>query len=442
MIELTLREVAEIVGGTLHDVPDPEVKVTGTVEFDSRDVGPGGLFLALPGARVDGHEFAATAVRKGAVAVLGARPVGVPAIVVPVSGETDNRVMALENDADGAGAAVLGALGALAAHCTKALAAGGLTVVGVTGSAGKTSTKDLIAAVLRPLGETVAPPGSFNNEIGHPWTALRATPSTRFLVLEMSARGEGHIAALAKVAPPRIGVELNVGTAHLGEFGSREAIARAKGELVEALPADGVAVLNADDGAVAAMASRTGARVVFYGTGEADVAARDVRIDAHARASFTLRTPAGDAPVALRCTASTRCTTRWPPRPSASSAARPSRRSPTHSRPRAPRRRAGWTCSPRPTGSPSSTTPTTPIPTRCAQPCAASCSCPSTAPTVRGCPAGSAAARSQCSVRWASSATNRSSSTTGSAGSWCASTSAPRSVWALPAPSTPCGRAP
>lgn len=300
MIELTLREVAEIVGGTLHDVPDPEVKVTGTVEFDSRDVGPGGLFLALPGARVDGHEFAATAVRKGAVAVLGARPVGVPAIVVPVSGETDNRVMALENDADGAGAAVLGALGALAAHCTKALAAGGLTVVGVTGSAGKTSTKDLIAAVLRPLGETVAPPGSFNNEIGHPWTALRATPSTRFLVLEMSARGEGHIAALAKVAPPRIGVELNVGTAHLGEFGSREAIARAKGELVEALPADGVAVLNADDGAVAAMASRTGARVVFYGTGEADVAARDVRIDAHARASFTLRTPAGDAPVALQ----------------------------------------------------------------------------------------------------------------------------------------------
>ncbi|NMD57706.1 MULTISPECIES: UDP-N-acetylmuramoyl-tripeptide--D-alanyl-D-alanine ligase [Tsukamurella] len=308
MIELTLREVAAIVGGALHDVPDPEAKVTGTVEFDSREIGPGGLFLALPGARVDGHDFAATAIEKGAVAVLGARPVGVPAIVVPVSGETDNRVMALENDVDGAGAAVLKALGDLAAHCTKALAADGLTVVGVTGSAGKTSTKDLIAAVLRPLGETVAPPGSFNNEIGHPWTALRATASTKFLVLEMSARGEGHIAALAKVAPPRIGVELNVGTAHLGEFGSREAIARAKGELVEALPADGLAILNADDAAVAAMASRTGARVVFYGTaagrasgaGEADVAAVDVRIDAQARASFTLRTAAGTAPVALK----------------------------------------------------------------------------------------------------------------------------------------------
>ncbi|KXO99840.1 UDP-N-acetylmuramoyl-tripeptide--D-alanyl-D-alanine ligase [Tsukamurella tyrosinosolvens] len=300
MIDLTLREVAAIVGGTLHDVPDPEARVTGTVEFDSREIGPGGLFLALPGARVDGHDFAATAIDKGAVAVLGARPVGVPAIVVPVSGETDNRVMALENDTDGAGAAVLTALGDLAAHCTKTLAADGLTVVGVTGSAGKTSTKDLIAAVLRPLGETVAPPGSFNNEIGHPWTALRATASTRFLVLEMSARGEGHIAALAKVAPPRIGVELNVGTAHLGEFGSREAIARAKGELVEALPAEGVAVLNADDAAVAAMASRTGARVVFYGTGEAEIAAEDVRIDAQARATFTLRTPAGTAPVALK----------------------------------------------------------------------------------------------------------------------------------------------
>lgn len=300
MIDLTLREVAAIVGGTLHDVPDPEARVTGTVEFDSREIGPGGLFLALPGARVDGHDFAATAIEKGAVAVLGARPVGVPAIVVPVSGETDNRVMALENDTDGAGAAVLTALGDLAAHCTKTLAADGLTVVGVTGSAGKTSTKDLIAAVLRPLGETVAPPGSFNNEIGHPWTALRATASTRFLVLEMSARGEGHIAALAKVAPPRIGVELNVGTAHLGEFGSREAIARAKGELVEALPAEGVAVLNADDAAVAAMASRTGARVVFYGTGEAEIAAEDVRIDAQARATFTLCTPAGTAPVALK----------------------------------------------------------------------------------------------------------------------------------------------
>ncbi|GAB3127760.1 UDP-N-acetylmuramoyl-tripeptide--D-alanyl-D-alanine ligase [Tsukamurella serpentis] len=310
MIELTLAQVAEIVGGTLHDVPDPEAVVTGTVEFDSREVGPGGLFLALPGARVDGHEYARAAVDRGAVAVLGARPVGVPAIVVPVSGVTDNRVMALENDTDGAGAAVLAALGKLAAYCTRTLAAEGMTVVGVTGSAGKTSTKDLIAAVLRPLGETVAPPGSFNNEIGHPWTALRASGSTRFLVLEMSARGVGHVAALARVAPPRIGVELNVGTAHLGEFGSREAIASAKGELVEALPSaeqGGVAILNADDSAVAGMAGRTAARVVRYGAGdgpaagtEGAVTASGITVDAHARARFTLHARGESAPVELQ----------------------------------------------------------------------------------------------------------------------------------------------
>lgn len=308
MIDLTLAEIAEIVGGTLHDVPDPEARVTGTVEFDSRAVGAGGLFLALPGARVDGHDFAERAINRGAAAVLAARPVGVPAVVVPVHGVTDNRVMALESDIDGGGAAVLAALAALARHVVRRLAdpARGdraLTVIGVTGSAGKTSTKDLIAAVLRPLGETVAPPGSFNNEIGHPWTALRAGTATRFLVLEMSARGPGHIAALAAIAPPRIGVELNVGTAHLGEFGSREAIASAKGELVEALPAaadGGVAVLNVDDPRVAAMATRTRAAVVGYGRADnAAVKATEVRLDAQARASFALTTPAGEAPVTL-----------------------------------------------------------------------------------------------------------------------------------------------
>ncbi len=131
--------------------------------------------------------------------------------------------------------------------------------MGVTGSSGKTSTKDLLAAVLAPLGPTVAPPGSFNNELGLPWTALRADAATRHLVLEFSARGPGHIARLAQAVPPRIGVVLNVGSAHLGEFGSVAAIAAAKGELVEALPADGTAVLNADDPAVAAMAARTAA---------------------------------------------------------------------------------------------------------------------------------------------------------------------------------------
>lgn len=303
MISLSLAEIAEITGGRLVDVPDPSVQVTGTVEFDSRKVTAGGLFLALPGARVDGHEHAPGAVAAGAAAVLAARPVGVPAIVVEPLDLGQSGSYVLEHDEDGSGAAVLAALSKLARAVVDRLAANGLTVVGVTGSAGKTSTKDLIASVLEPLGPVVAPPGSFNNELGHPWTALRADESTKFLVLEMSARGPGHIAALARTAPPRIGVELNVGTAHLGEFGSREMIAQAKGELVEALPSaedGGVAVLNVDDRAVAGMASRTTARIVRVGQSEsADVRATDIQLDERACAAFTMVTPGGNADVQL-----------------------------------------------------------------------------------------------------------------------------------------------
>lgn len=303
MIPMTLAQIAQAVGGTLHDVDDPSATVTGTVEFDSRKVTSGGLFLALPGARTDGHDHAAQAVADGAAAVLAARPVGVPAIVVEPLGPSGSAALALEHDADGSGAAVLEALAKLARASVDKLAGSGLTVVGVTGSSGKTSTKDLLAAVLAPLGPVVAPPGSFNNELGHPWTALRADRDTRFLVLEMSARGRGHIAALAKTAPPRIGVVLNVGTAHLGEFGSREAIAETKGELPASLPpaADGgVAVLNADDPLVAAMAARTKARVVLVGlSGNADVRATDVHLDDQARASFTLTCAAGSVPITL-----------------------------------------------------------------------------------------------------------------------------------------------
>ncbi|UGT54537.1 UDP-N-acetylmuramoyl-tripeptide--D-alanyl-D-alanine ligase [Nocardia asteroides] len=302
MIEMTLREIADVVGGELHDVPDPQALVTGSVEFDSRRIGSGDLFLALPGATSDGHDFAANAVAAGAVAVLAARPVGVPAIVVgPELGSVPASSVALSHDSDGSGAAVLAALAELARVSTGRLAERtGLTVVGVTGSSGKTSTKDLLAAVLAPLGPVVAPPGSFNNELGHPWTALRADADTRFLALELSARGPGHIAALARIAPPRIGVVLNVGTAHLGEFGSREAIAQTKGELVEALPADGLAVLNADDPNVAAMASRTKARVVLVGlSGDADIRATDVVTDEQARARFTLHAGGQSVPVQL-----------------------------------------------------------------------------------------------------------------------------------------------
>jgi UDP-N-acetylmuramoyl-tripeptide--D-alanyl-D-alanine ligase len=293
MIPLTLTELAEATGLAAPDGADA-VTVT-AVEFDSRKVRPGTLFVALRGEHVDGHDFAEAARASGAVAVLGTRPAGgLPLLRCPdTPGDT----------------AVLDALAAIAHRSVTALAdpargADALTVVGLTGSSGKTSTKDLVAAVLSTAGETVAPPESFNNELGHPYTVLRAGPDTRYLVLELSARGRGHIAALTRVAPLRIGAVLNVGSAHLGEFGSVEAIAEAKGELVEALPPatdGGVAVLNVDDRRVAAMAARTAARVVTVGTGpDADVRAVEVTTDELTRAAFTVVTATGSAPVRLQ----------------------------------------------------------------------------------------------------------------------------------------------
>lgn len=304
MIDLTLARIAEIVGGRLTDISAEQAattRVTGTVEFDSRAVTSGGLFLALPGARSDGHDFAAAAVAAGAAAVLAARPVGVPAIVVDPTPETSDRgAGVLEHDADGSGAAVLAALAKLAAAVAAELVEGGLTIVGITGSSGKTSTKDLIAAVLAPLGEVIAPPGSFNNELGHPWTVLRATRSTDYLVLEMSARHRGNIAALAAIATPAIAVVLNVGTAHLGEFGSREAIAATKAELPQAVPASGAVILNVDDSAVAAMAEQTAARVVRVSREPgADIWADAVTLDELARPRFTLHTGEHHVDVAL-----------------------------------------------------------------------------------------------------------------------------------------------
>jgi UDP-N-acetylmuramoyl-tripeptide--D-alanyl-D-alanine ligase len=303
VIDLTVARVAEVVGGELADVSSADaarLHITGTVEFDSRKVTRGGLFLALPGARADGHDYAPAAMAAGAVAVLAARPVGVPAILVRPSAAVDSRAGVLEHDIDGSGAAVLRALARLASFVAAELAAGGLTIIGVTGSSGKTSTKDLIAAVLAPLGEVVAPPGSFNNELGHPWTVLRATPDTDFLVLEMSARRPGNIAELAAIAPPSMAVVLNVGTAHLGEFGSRDAIAATKAELPQAVPPSGVVILNVDDAAVAAMADMTAARVVRVSRYRAtDVWADDVRLDELARPRFRLHAGDLEVPVAL-----------------------------------------------------------------------------------------------------------------------------------------------
>ncbi|MGH3320223.1 MAG: UDP-N-acetylmuramoyl-tripeptide--D-alanyl-D-alanine ligase [Streptosporangiaceae bacterium] len=284
MISLPLSEVAELAGGRLADVSDPSVRVFGPVVTDSRRVGPGGLFVALPGERADGHDYARGAVDAGAVAVLAARPVGVPAVVM------------------GEGRDVLDGLAGLARGVVDRLPR--TVVTAVTGSSGKTTTKDLLAQVLGRGGPTIAPEGSYNNEIGHPLTVLRADATTRHLVLEVSARGVGHIAHLCRIAPPTLGIVLNVGTAHMGEFGSRAMIAKAKGELVEALPPDGVAILNADDPFVREMAVRTAARTSTYGlageaAGEVDVRATDVELDAMTRPRFTLVTPEGARPVRL-----------------------------------------------------------------------------------------------------------------------------------------------
>ena len=237
--------------------------MTGPAFVDSRAVEQGGLFVAVPGEHVDGHDFAAAAVAAGAAAVLGARPTGVPTVVV------DDPVRAL---------------GRLARHVVDTLRP---TVLALTGSQGKTGTKDFLAQVLAAAGETVWTEGNRNNEIGVPLTVLRTTPDTRYLVLEMGARGTGHIAELCAVAPPEVAAVLNVGTAHIGEFGSREAIASAKGEIVEALPSTGTAVLNADDDLVAAMAPRTTARVLSFGVG-GDVAWRGLELDELGRPSFEL----------------------------------------------------------------------------------------------------------------------------------------------------------
>lgn len=273
-----LSEIARVMGARIVWPPgadratDPPVGPD--VVIDSRDASPGTLFIAFPGERVDGHDYVAAAVAAGAVAAVTQHPVdaGVPCLVVE-----DPQA----------------ALAALARHVV--VSSPELAVVGITGSSGKTSTKDLVAQVLRTEGPTVAPVGSFNNEIGAPLTATRCDDTTRYLVAEMGARGVGHVAYLCRITPPTVAVVLNVGHAHLGEFGSQAVIARAKGELVEAIGAEGWAVLNGDDPRVSAMAERTAGHVARFAVGarpgdggEVMVWAEDVESDELDRFSFTL----------------------------------------------------------------------------------------------------------------------------------------------------------
>ena len=278
MIPHTLTQVAGWTGARLVAPPTTaeELVIGPDVVIDSRLATPGSLFIALPGEHVDGHDFTARAVELGAVAVLGSRPTEapVPHLLVddPIAG-----------------------LSSLARALVDEARANGLVTIAVTGSSGKTSTKDLLAQVLEQAAPTVAPVGSFNNEIGVPLTATRVDASTKYLISEMGARGEGHIRWLCSMTPPVIALVLNVGSAHLGEFGSVEGIARTKGELVEGLPADGWAVLNADDPRVAAMASRTQAPAAWFSVAENRpdlgaplVWAGEVSLDDLQRPTFTL----------------------------------------------------------------------------------------------------------------------------------------------------------
>ncbi|PPH45850.1 UDP-N-acetylmuramoylalanyl-D-glutamate--2,6-diaminopimelate ligase [Rathayibacter sp. AY1C9] len=285
MIALTLTEIAEAVSGRLHLAGSSATAATvidGATETDSREIAPGGIFVAKRGEHTDGHLFAPAALERGAALLIVERPLDldVPQVLVDDSVE---------------------ALGALATEVVRRVRAkGGLTVIGVTGSNGKTTTKNLLRTVLERVGETVAPRGSFNNEVGAPITMLQVSESTRFLVAEMGASAVGEIRRLVRMARPDVGVVLAVGLAHAGEFGGIERTLEAKTEMVADLTADDVAVLNADDGRVASMAGRTAARVLWFGRGEsADV--RAVDIDATADGTrFAIEVSAGEGREAAR----------------------------------------------------------------------------------------------------------------------------------------------
>ena len=268
MIALTASEIAAITQGRLGQGTDPELVVTGIARIDSRDLSPGDLFVAFEGETLDGHDFVDQAMGNGAVLSLVTRPVSSPHVVV---------------------SNMLEAVSALARHNAQALQSTCI-IIGLTGSSGKTSTKDLLASVLEAAGETAAPPGSFNNELGFPLTVLRANLNTKFLVLEMGSRGVGHLSLLCSIAQPQVGIVLNVGAAHLGEFGDLETTARAKSEVIATLPSDGIAVLNSDDERVRAMAAVTKARCVYFGdSGDALVSAENVIVGTNGCAQFDLR---------------------------------------------------------------------------------------------------------------------------------------------------------
>ena len=274
MIALSVLEIARILSAEV--IGDGEVVITGSVETDSRKITPGSLFVAKPGEVTDGHLFIDNAIANGAVAALVERPdkTGIPQIVV---------------------SDVVAALGVLAKYVVAEVRSKGtLKVIGVTGSNGKTTTKNMLRNVLETDGETVAPEESFNNEVGAPYSMLRITESTKYLVVELGAGGPGSIRYLAQMSQPDIGIELKVGLAHAGEFGGIEITQNIKAELVEELPADSLAIFNLDDPRVMQMQSRTEARIQTFGTSSnAGYWASDISLSI-AGTSFTFNCPDRD----------------------------------------------------------------------------------------------------------------------------------------------------
>lgn len=284
MMPMSLAEIAQAVHGRLVTGETASNEVMATSAFsDSRQVREGSVFVAIAGEHVNGHDFVAKVGERGAVAALVDHEVADAGVVQIVVEDT------------------VRALGELARHNLERRRAmdSPFTVIGITGSVGKTTTKDLMASLLSSMGETVAPVGSFNNEIGLPLTALKVNEGTRFLVAEMGANHVGEIANLTSLVPPDIAVVLKVGVAHLGEFGSAERIAQAKSEIVKGLVPGGVTVLNANDGHVAAMSGIAPGEVLWFGLPERQtpdhmVAAENVSCDDLDRPSFDLRDVEGE----------------------------------------------------------------------------------------------------------------------------------------------------
>ncbi|MBC7518279.1 MAG: UDP-N-acetylmuramoyl-tripeptide--D-alanyl-D-alanine ligase [Microbacteriaceae bacterium] len=284
MIALTLAALATAVDGTLNPAQAgaEQVLVTGTVRTDSRLITPGDLFFAIPGEVTDGHLFADDAVDNGAVVIFTERKLNMATNQIIVS------------DA----AAALSALASFVV--AEVRSRGGLRVIGITGSNGKTTTKNMLRAMLATAGETVAPEGSFNNHIGAPLSMLGVTTQTRYLVIEMGASGVGEIAKLVQIAIPDVSVVLSVGLAHAGEFGGIDQTARAKSEIVIGLPESAVAVLNLDDERVAAMSELTQAAVVTFGLdAQADVRASELEATASGTV-FVLQTDGTKQSVSLQ----------------------------------------------------------------------------------------------------------------------------------------------